>query len=105
MASNLQEQFGVANSGLHWDVEGFRLWQSTEPGVILYVARDVRLAKDAAGRYNATLTQTQRWSGGAYDVTGGSAALCAFADLPPDSDDARRLEDQWTRVVMNMGYK
>lgn len=105
MASNLEEQFGVANSAAHWDVEGFRLWQSTEPGVILYVPREVRLAKDAEGRYNATLTQTQRWRVGAYDVTGGSAALCVFADLPPDSDAARRLEDQWTRVVMNMGYK
>jgi hypothetical protein len=105
MSSNLQEQFGVANSAAHWDVEGFRLWQSTEPGIILYVARDVRLARDGAGRYNATLTQTQRWHGGAYDVTGGSAALCVFADLPLDSDAARRREDQWIRVVMNMGYK
>lgn len=44
MTSPLQEQIGVAATGTHWDVEGVRLWESTIPDVLLYLARDVRVS-------------------------------------------------------------
>lgn len=44
MTSPLQEQVGVAATGTHWDVEGVRLWESTIPDALLYLARDVRVS-------------------------------------------------------------
>jgi hypothetical protein len=104
MTSMLREQLAVPGSGLYWDVGGFRLWQSTVPEIILYVATDLQLAKDAHGRYRSTVTQVQRWRGGSYEVTGGSAILGFYGDAFADPGAARTLEDEWSRVVLNMGY-
>src|SRR6185369_3644630 len=91
-------------SATYWDVEDFRLWQSTDPGIILYVARSLQLAREASGRYHAVVTQVQRWRAGSYEVTGGSAILGVFGDTSTD-DEARRRQEQWTRVLLNTGYK
>lgn len=100
MGSSLQEQIGVASGALHWDVGGFRLWQSTVPGVVLYVARELRLARESDRRYHAAVTQTRRWTKGSYEVTGGSALLGVFGD-----EDPLAFESDWVRVLLNKGYK
>lgn len=105
MTSSLEEQLGVASSATYWDVGDFRLWQSTDPGIILYVVRSLQLAREAGGRYHAAVTQVQRWRAGSYEVTGGSAILGVFGDASTDDDEARRRQEQWTRVLLNMGYK
>ena len=105
MAPSLQEQLGVASNAIYWDVGRFRLWQSTVPEVILYVARDMGLAKEDSGRYRAAFTEVRRWSGGSYEVMGGSAILGVFGDLSIEEEGTRELEEQWARVVLNMGYK
>lgn len=100
MGSSLQEQIGVASGALHWDVGGFRLWQSTAPGVVLYVARELRLARESDRRYHAAVTQTRRWTKGSYEVTGGSALLGVFG-----GEDPLAFENEWVRVLLNKGYK
>jgi hypothetical protein len=100
MGSSLQEQIGVASGALHWDVGGFRLWQSSVPGVVLYVARELRLARESDRRYHAAVTQTRRWTKGSYEVTGGSALLGVFGD-----EDPLAFENEWVRVLLNKGYK
>src|SRR5262245_39151524 len=105
MTSTLEEQLGVASSATYRDVGDFRLWQSTDPGIILYVARSVQLARAAGGRYHAAVTQVQRWRAGSYEVIGGSAIFGVFGDTSTDDDQARRRQEQWARVLLNTGYK
>lgn len=105
MVASLQEQLGVASDAKYWDVGRFRLWQSTAQEIILYVTRDLGLAKERGGRYRAAFTKAQRWSNGSYEIIGGSAILGVFGDPSIDVESMQELEAQWTRVVLNMGYK
>jgi hypothetical protein len=102
MASTLEERLGVATGGAHWDVDEFRLWQTTVPDVIFYAPRDLRLASETGGRYRAALTQVQRWRSGTYEVTGGSFVLGVFGDIA--DAEIGSLADQWRRVLVNTGY-
>ena len=43
----LQAEFGVAMSGAKGDVAGFKLWQATDPDVVLFVTKQPTLAKGA----------------------------------------------------------
>ena len=104
MASTLEEQLGVATGGAHWDVGGFRLWQTTVPDVIFFAPRELRLAPETGGRYRAALTEVQRWRSGTYEVTGGSIVLGVFGDTA-DGAEIGPLADQWRRVLLNTGYK
>jgi hypothetical protein len=102
MASTLEEQLGVATGGAHWDVGGFRLWQSTVPDLLFYAPLELRIAAETSGRYRAGLTDMQRFRDGAYTTVRGSIVLGVCAD--PSEGDLRGLADEWRRVLVNTGY-
>lgn len=104
MTTPTAQQTAVAAAAAHWDVGGYRIWESTEPGVLLYARHELRLATDSAGRPLAALTRTLAWNGAAYEPTGGAATL---GFLGEESDDAARvlsMQDAWTRVIRAGGY-
>ena len=107
MTSSLQEQLGVAMPGARWDVQGIRLWQSTDPDIVLYAATEPALSKGSDnGRYQAAVSQFRRWQEdtNAYKTTGGSALLTVTVTPEYDPQTMQQLRDRWRMVLMNKGY-
>lgn len=104
MSSALQAQLGVATSGEHWDVGDFVLWQSTDPEIILFVAKQPIVAKSSdSDRVQAVITQFQQWQSGTYRVTGGSALLTITARIEEQVGDFSQLQEQWRTFLHNQG--
>ncbi|MGW8989430.1 papain-like cysteine protease family protein [Streptomyces zhihengii] len=105
MTTAFRQETSVAADATLWDVGGYRLRQSTEPGVLLYSRRALRFAADSRGRPLATITRSLEQGGGRPVVTGGAASL-GFLGVEPDEPAALlSLQDSWTRVVRDSGYE
>jgi hypothetical protein len=105
MSTPTQQQTAVAADAAHWDVGGYRVWESTEPGILLYARREPRLATDSAGHAVFALTRVLAWNGVTYQPTSGSASL---GFLGVESADAALLlsaQDTWTRVIRANGFQ
>lgn len=92
-------QTAVATGAAHWDIGGYRIWESTEPGILLYARNELRLAADSNGRPFVAFSRALGWNGTDFVPTGGSATL---GFLGTETDDPARLlslQDEWTRVV------
>lgn len=106
MTTSTQQQTAVAIDARHWDVDGYRLWESTEPGVLLYARNELRLAADPAGRPVASINRDLRCSetGTGLEPTGGKAVLGFLGAEPDDAAVLLSLQDAWTRAVRAGGY-
>ncbi|SEQ94258.1 Papain-like cysteine protease AvrRpt2 [Lentzea xinjiangensis] len=105
MSNPVHTQTAVAADAAHWDVGGHRIWESTDPGVLLHHRTGLRFAADSAGRPIATVTRHLDWTGEGYETTGGAAT---FEFLGADSEDMAAvlsLQDTWTRAVRAGGYR
>jgi len=105
MASNfLQEELGVAMSGVKWDIGNFKLWQSTRPDIILFTPRQPSLAiNPATGRYQFGMAQYRQQSEGTYKITGGSAVFTITSAIQFDPAEFQRLKDQWVSEMGAIG--
>lgn len=105
MAGNfLQEEIGVAMSGVKWDIGNFKLWQSTRPDIILFTPRQPMLAIDPlTGRYQAAVSQFRQQTEGTYKITGGSAMFTITTALQYNADDFNRLKEQWVSEMNAVG--
>ena len=104
-SSILQDSFGVSMSGDHWDIDGYRLWSSTNPETILYCTTQPSLAKNSAtGRRQASLTIFRKWQNGEYAISGGSALLSIDASGGLEGRELTKAMNQWRYVLENRGY-
>jgi hypothetical protein len=101
-----QQQVAVAIDAQHWDVDEYRLWESTEPGVLLYARHELRLAADSVGRPVASVNRDLKRSetGTGFEPTGGKAVLGFLGAEPDDAAVLLSLQDTWTRAVRAGGY-
>jgi hypothetical protein len=95
MSSFLQSEFGVAMSGVKWDIGNFKLWQSTQPDTILFTPRQPVLAKGENGRYQIAVSSYRQQADGTYKITGGSAIFTITSALQYDARKFQQLQDQW----------
>jgi hypothetical protein len=109
MSASLQEQYGVAMSGVKWDAPGgFKLWQSAQDDLILFSPTQPVLAMDLdRKRYQAAVTQfrAQRPADGGsgdltYKIIGGSAAFTITTAIQYDQRAMQQLQDQWRATVL-----
>ncbi|MFE4823854.1 papain-like cysteine protease family protein [Streptomyces sp. NPDC056704] len=104
MATSIQPPTAVAADATHWDVEGYRIWESAEPGVLLYARHELRLATDTEGHPIAAVTRTLKWNGTTYKPSCGAAVLGFLGADPDDAATLLPLQDAWTRVIRAAGY-
>lgn len=106
MTTPIQTQVAVGADAARWDVGDHRIWESTEPGVLLYVRTDLRFATDSSGRPSATVTRYLKWTDDAGFVPTGGAATFGFLGVrPEDAAAVLSLQDTWTRVIRASGYQ
>lgn len=103
MSSLLQDELGVALSGVKWDIGNFRLWQSTQPDVILFVARQPALAISADGRYQFALTAFRQRQQGTDQIISGSASF-SITSVTPHDDQTFEQKEQWRTELIKRGY-
>jgi hypothetical protein len=104
MSRFLQEELGVAMSGVKWDIDGFKLWQSTDPNIILFTPRQPTLAINPAnGRYQVAVSQFRQQTEGTYKVTHGSAIFTITSAIQYDAREFARLKEQWLAEMGAVG--
>jgi hypothetical protein len=103
MSSFLQEELGVAMSGVKWDVAGYKLWQSTRPDVILFTPKQPVLAKAANGRYQVGISQFRQQVEGTYKITGGSAIFTITSAIQHDARAFDEVRRQWVTEMSGIG--
>jgi hypothetical protein len=105
MSSLLNEQLAVSVSGEYWDVEGGRLWKSTDASIVLYSMTRPRLTLNQQnGRVQASLTVFRKWKDGVYATMGGTALLTIGMDVDEQQPGFGENLQQWRRVLLNRGY-
>lgn len=95
MSTFLTEEFGVAMSGVKWDSGNFKLYQSTDPNVVLYVTRQPQIAKNDKGRYQIAVSEYRQQTEGTYKITGGSAIFTITSAPQFDKKQFADLQEQW----------
>jgi hypothetical protein len=95
MADFLQQELGVAMSGVKWDIGNFKLWQSTDPNIILFTVKQPVLAKDADGRYQFGVTQFRQQTDNTYKITGGTGIFTITSAVQFSDREFEQLKQQW----------
>lgn len=103
MGSFLQQELGVAMSGVKWDIGNYKLWQSTEPEIILFTAKQPALAKGQNGRYQMAVSQFRQQEDETYKITGGSAVFTITSAVQHDSAGFEALKEQWRSEMAGIG--
>ncbi|QYH36335.1 hypothetical protein [Salinibacterium sp. M195] len=103
MGTFLQKELGVAMSGVKWDVGNYKLWQSTEPDVILFTAKQPSLAKGQNGRYQMAASQFRQQEDETYKITGGSAVFTITSAVQHDAAGFAALKEQWLSEMAGVG--
>lgn len=109
MADFLQEQLGVATGGVKWDSGNFKLWQSTNPNIILFCPKHAVLAKGSDGRYQAMVTIDNQQvgstggTGGEDKITGGAAVVAFTTAIDFSKEELERLQEQWRAEYISKG--
>ena len=102
--SFLQEELGVAMSGVKWDIGNYKLWQSTRPNIILFTPRQPTLAiNPVTGRYQFAMAQYRQQTEDTYKITGGSAVFAITTSLQHDAANFERLKEQWLSEMGAVG--
>jgi hypothetical protein len=104
VANATQRPTAIAAGGAHWDIGSYRLWESAEPGVVLFQRRTLRLAADAKGRPLAAVTRYLTSDGTTLSPTGGAVTLTVLGVEPGSVADQAAQQDEWTRVLVSSGY-
>jgi hypothetical protein len=103
MGTFLQQELGVAMSGVKWDIGNYKLWQSTEPDIILFTAKQPQLAKGQNGRYQMAVSQFRQQEDDTYKITGGSAVFTITSALQHDAQGFEALKEQWRAEMAGIG--
>ncbi len=103
MPTFLQEEMGVAMSGVKWDIGNFKLWQSTKDDIILFVPKQPVLAKQGNGRYQVAVSSFFQQKDNTYKITGGSAVFTITSAVQFDPAQMQRLQEQWRAEVGGSG--
>lgn len=106
MSSLLREGLGVSLAGGTWDVEGYRLWQSTDPGTILFSPERARLATNQDGRYQASLSVLrEELPDGKIKVTSGTLNFAITTGIQSSPEDFDKLKDAFRQATGNANAK
>lgn len=109
MADFLQEHLGAATGGVKWDSGNFKLWQSTNPNIILFCPKQAVLAKASDGRYQASVMVNNEQvgstggTGGEDKITGGSAVIAFTTAIDFTKEELERLQEQWKAEYLSKG--
>lgn len=103
MSTFLSEEFGVASSGVKWDIGNFKLYQSTNPNVILYITKQPQIARNDKGRYQIAVTQFRQQVDDTYKITGGSAVFTITTAPQIDRKQLEMLQEQWRAEMAGSG--
>ena len=95
MSSFLKEEIGVAMSGVKWDTGNFKLWQSTNPNIILFSPKQPVLAKGPDGRHQFGVSQFRQQTDDTYKITGGNAIFTITSAIQLEDGELERLKQQW----------
>lgn len=95
MSNFLKQEYGVAMSGVKWEIGNFKLWQSTDPNIILFTPTQPVLAKNRDGRYQFGVTQFRQQVDDTYKITGGSAIFTITSAIQFDEGEFEALKEQW----------
>ncbi|MFT3770926.1 MAG: hypothetical protein QM820_36365 [Minicystis sp.] len=103
MSTFLQTEFGVAMSGVDWDIGNFKLYQSTDPSVILFITKQPHIAKNDKGRYQVAVSTYRQQVEGTYKITGGSAVFTITSALQLDAQQLAEQQEIWRAQMKGMG--
>jgi hypothetical protein len=109
MADFLQEQLGVATGGVKWDSGNFKLWQSTNPNIILFCPKQAVLSKGTDKRYQSMVTVDNQQvgstggTGGEDKITGGAAVIAFTTAIDFTKEELERLQEQWRAEYLSKG--
>jgi hypothetical protein len=108
MGTFLKQELGVAMSGVKWDIGNYKLWQSTEPDIILFTAKQPTLATGQNGRYQMAVSQFRQQvedetGDDTYKITGGSAVFTITSALQHDAQAFEQLKEQWRAEMAGIG--
>ena len=103
MSNFLRDEIGVAMSGVKWDVANFKLWQSTNPNIILFTPKQPVLALGENGRYQFSLSQFKQQNDETFKVTGGTLACTVTSALQFNSNSFELLKRQWLTEMPAVG--
>ncbi|MBD2166179.1 hypothetical protein H6G04_17430 [Calothrix membranacea FACHB-236] len=105
MSSTLQSEIGVSPSGLNWDIDNFRLWESTQADVILYIPLQPKLAINLENqRYQVGVSIFHQWQASQDNITGGHVnfTLTTKTELSPQAWE--ELQAKWLKEITKQGY-
>lgn len=104
MTFSLQEELGVAPSGLRWVTDDFLFWESSAPEVVLFVPRRPLLAfTPEHKRYQAALTLFRQRQGGNDTLVGGTALLTVTTTVAYTPQLLEQLAMQWDMLMQAAG--
>ncbi len=105
MSNFLKKELGVAMSGVKWDIGNFKLWQSTDPNIILFTPKQPVLAKNANGRYQFGVTQFRQQVDDTYKITGGSGIFTITSAIQFTPEEFDTLTKQWKTEMLASQYR
>ena len=104
MSTFLQDELGVAMSGVMWDVNRYKLWQSTRPDIVLFSPKQPVLARSLdTGRYQVAVSQFRQQKDDTYKITGGSAIFTITSAIQQDAAAFEELKQQWLAQMSAVG--
>lgn len=95
MSDFLKKELGIAMSGVKWDVAGFKIWQSTDPNILLFQTAQPHLAKGANGRYQFAVSQYKQQVDDTFKVTGGSSLFTITSAIQYTAEKFAAVKEQW----------
>jgi|GEM_PF-2034246 len=105
MSDFLKKEYGVAMSGVKWDIGNFKLWQSTDPNIILFTPKQPKLARNDQGRYQFGVSQYHQQVDDTYKITGGSAIFTITSAIQFDAREFESLKEQWVSEMLASEYR
>jgi hypothetical protein len=103
MTSSVNEEVGVATSGVNWDVGDFKLYQGSKDDTILFTKKQPSLAKDAEGKYHFSLYIYREQTGGTYKITGGSVIFTLTSSVQYSPEELNKVKESWRTAIINSG--
>lgn len=104
MSTFLRETLGVADSGVFWDVGNFKLFQSTQNNVILFISKIPELVRDEKKRPQLAVTNyIEQQEDRSVKISGGAASFSITSAVQYDPQALKQLEDSWRAAVGERG--
>lgn len=102
MSTFLQETLGVSDSGVMWDVGNFKLFQSTRPDIVLFMAKQPELVRDNRGKPQiAVSSYIQQQEDRSVKITGGAASFTISSAIQYEAKALKDVQDSW-RAAMGL---